>query len=272
MSEKMNDLIKGFNINSAGYGMIPKLVMQDRNLHAMAKAIYAYFCSYTGAGDTCFPSRKKICYDLNISSDTFTKHLKNLVSAGYVKVEQIKENGRFSYNLYTLNDTILPCPKISDTEKTGSGKLVTKSNSIKNNKENKNNIKKERKIIKERNDEKLENKKQDTENLYLEKKETMKSFNDLIDSYTTNQQLRAELKEHLKVRKTKKALKNHALELSLKELNRIASSDEEKIAIVQNSIIGGWTKFYELKPDEKKRLKDKPSYNLDDYEDYDIFS
>lgn len=88
MSNDNRDLIKGFNINSLGYGMIPKSVMQDRNLHAMAKAIYAYFCSYTGAGNTCFPTRSKICYDLNISSDTFSKHLKNLVSAGYVKAEK----------------------------------------------------------------------------------------------------------------------------------------------------------------------------------------
>jgi|GEM_PF-1694181 len=104
-------------------------------------------------------------------------------------------------------------------------------------------------------------------------KENIKTFNEIIDSYTTNQQLRNELKEHLKTRKRKKAaLSNRAIELSLEELDRIASSDEEKIAIVQNSIVGGWTSFYPLKPDEKKRLKDTPSYNLEDYEDFDIFS
>lgn len=116
MTTNMRDLIKGFDINSAGYGIIPKLVMLDRDLHVTAKAIYAYFCSYTGAGDTCFPSRKEICYDLNISFETFTKHLKTLITSGYVKVEQIKENGRFSHNLYTLSSSIWPCTECKNKD------------------------------------------------------------------------------------------------------------------------------------------------------------
>lgn len=133
----MSDKLKIEGINSAGFGIIPKLVMQDRELSIVAKAIYSYFRSYTGTGDSCFPTRKKICYDLNISNDTFSKHLKNLVRFGYVKVEQIKENGRFSHNVYTISDTISPCPKISDTENFGNGKLDTKNNSYKNNSINK---------------------------------------------------------------------------------------------------------------------------------------
>ena len=72
MEAKERDFIKGFSINSAGYGIIPKLVMMDRDLHVTAKAIYAYFCSYTGAGDTCFPSRKKIDFFFNF----FVKYLR----------------------------------------------------------------------------------------------------------------------------------------------------------------------------------------------------
>ena len=155
MDANTRDLIKGFSINSAGYGIIPKLVMIDRDLHVTAKAIYAYFCSYTGAGDTCFPSRKKICYDLNIAFETFSKHLKTLITSGYIKVEQIKENGKFSHNLYTLCDSILPCTEKTDTENSVFGKLDTINNIYKNNSNNKNNsisIKKE--IYKERNGEK----------------------------------------------------------------------------------------------------------------------
>ena len=157
MDANTRDLIKGFSINSAGYGIIPKLVMIDRDLHVTAKAIYAYFCSYTGAGDTCFPSRKKICYDLNIAFETFSKHLKTLITSGYIKVEQIKENGKFSHNLYTLCDSILPCTEKTDTENSVFGKLDTINNIYKNNSNNKNNsisIKKE--IYKERNGEKWE--------------------------------------------------------------------------------------------------------------------
>lgn len=101
------DQIKGLKINSAGYGTIPKLVMQDRNLNVYSKAIYAYFCSYTGAGDTCFPSRDKICYDLNISRGAYQKYLKALIERGYVTAEQQKtENGGFSHNVYTVKDIV----------------------------------------------------------------------------------------------------------------------------------------------------------------------
>lgn len=134
-----DDRIQGFKINSAGYGTIPKAVMQDRNLNISAKALYAYFCSFTGAGDTCFPTRKKICLDLGISNDTLGKQLRQLVDNGYILVEQIKENGRFSHNVYTLPSEILPLPKFSDTEKTGNGIIGNGDLDTKNNNNFKNN-------------------------------------------------------------------------------------------------------------------------------------
>lgn len=103
-------------------------------------------------------------------------------------------------------------------------------------------------------------------------KENIKSFNELIDNYTPNEQLRKELKEHLKVRKNKKAaLTNRAIELSLKKLDDLASNDAEKIKMVQNAIMSGWTTFYPLKADEKKKMGTRPSYNMNSYESHNIF-
>lgn len=85
--------------------------MQDTNLPIIAKVIYAYFCSYTGAGNTCFPSKKKICFDLQINPSTYKKYTKVLVENGYLRVEQIRENDKFARNLYTLVDTIAPQSK-----------------------------------------------------------------------------------------------------------------------------------------------------------------
>lgn len=93
-----------------------------------------------------------------------------------------------------------------------------------------------------------------------------KTFDQLIEEYTTNEELRQELKEHLKVRKQKKAaLTNRAIELSLSKLDKIAADDYEKIKIVQNAIMSGWTGFFPLKPDEKKTMK-KPNYDIEAYE------
>lgn len=98
-------------------------------------------------------------------------------------------------------------------------------------------------------------------------KENVKSFNELIDNYTPNEQLRKELKEHLKVRKNKKAaLTNRAIELSLKKLDDLASNDAEKIQMVQNAIMSGWTTFYPLKADERQKMGGNASYDIRRYE------
>lgn len=135
------DKLKLDGIFANGYGIIPKAVMCDPALSVGAKALYSYFCSYAGAGDSCFPSQSIICRDLNISAGSFAKYLKALTDGGYIDVEQKKENGRFSHNVYhILHDispppcTKLPYPKISDTEKTVYQNLETKNNSLKINK------------------------------------------------------------------------------------------------------------------------------------------
>lgn len=88
------------------------------------------------------------------------------------------------------------------------------------------------------------------------KKETKQSFDSLIDSYTENEILRTELKNHLAVRKQKKgALTNRAIELELKKLDNLTSNDFEKIDIVQQSIERGWTGFFPLK--EKRKESDE---------------
>ena len=136
----MEDIIKGAAINSKGYGIIPKLVMQDRDLSITAKAIYAYLASYSGNGDSCFPSRDRVCYDLGIGKDTFIKHLVLLKDKGYVTVLQMKENGRFSHNIYTLNSEILPCTEIKDTENSDTAVKDTNNNSININSINNNSV------------------------------------------------------------------------------------------------------------------------------------
>ena len=115
------------------------MIMQDKKLHITAKAIYAYLASFAGAASSCYPSRGKICSDLGISGDTFTKYLKQLTDCGYLIVAQEKEQGRFSHNVYTLPDMISPLPIESDTEASGSGGIVNNNNSPKSNRNSKKN-------------------------------------------------------------------------------------------------------------------------------------
>lgn len=318
--QNMNDRVKVRGMNGAGFGIIQKSVMQNRELHVTAKAIYAYFSSFVGGGNSCFPSRSKICYDLDISKDTLTKYLNNLISCGYLEIEQSTEGGKFSHNVYTLCDPDWPprkrentvsenfrhgdatvgnrapkkeissfCQEITVSENSVSDNLGTKNNSYKNN-----NIKKEKKVKrkKERKEVSQQVESVKKENLDFEKNQVSdsaingkkisdskksKTFNQLIEEYTQNEELRKELKEHLKVRKLKKAaLTDRAVELSLSELDKIAGADYEKIQIVRNSIMNGWTGFFPLKKDEHNRLMNslsqhKPSYDLKAYESFNVF-
>ena len=91
------------------------------------------------------------------------------------------------------------------------------------------------------------------------------SFDVLIDSYTENENLRFELKEHLKTRKAKKAtLTNHAIELSLRKLDKLAGDDDTKIRIVQASIEHGWTAFFPLRENTSApgKVKNAPLNNF----------
>lgn len=116
MVKQSKDIIQVQGINSLGYGIIPKMAMQDKRLTIQAKAIYSYFCSYAGAGKTAFPGRKKIITELGISKDSYYKHFKLLKDCGYIEAYQEKdENGIFCRNVYTLVESI-PCPKKQDTE------------------------------------------------------------------------------------------------------------------------------------------------------------
>lgn len=156
-TDKLANILEVKGIHAKGFGTIPKIVMQDRRLKPTAKAIYAYFCSYAGAGSTAFPSVNKIIYDLNMNKDTYYKHLDVLKDCGYVTVTPNRAEGnKFDNNIYTLifnpvakvaEEEKKPCPKksetgkkpfpkISDTEKSDTNII---NNTINNNINNNNN-------------------------------------------------------------------------------------------------------------------------------------
>lgn len=103
MSEEFKDLLKVEGINFKGFGIIPKLIMFDRNLSLEAKAIYAYFASYAGNGTSSFPGRDYILKQLKMSKDAYYRHYNQLINEGYIRVERNKtEDGVFANNIYTL--------------------------------------------------------------------------------------------------------------------------------------------------------------------------
>lgn len=111
--DNFRDILITEGVNSKGFGTISKLVMLDRKLTIQAKAIYAYFCSYAGGGSQPFPSVERILGDLDISEDTYYKHLRFLKAYGYIVVEQRKNGkGTFLSNIYTLSSHPVANPEM----------------------------------------------------------------------------------------------------------------------------------------------------------------
>lgn len=109
------------------------------------------------------------------------------------------------------------------------------------------------------NEPQLSTKEQSTDKSSTNKKKesTRAGYDEIIADYTENGELRSSLMEFVKMRKMmKKPLTDRALSLLLtskKGLDGLASTDAEKIDIVQQSIMRGWMGFFPLKDREAKK-------------------
>lgn len=216
-----------------GFGILPKSIMLDTNISLQAKGVFAYLVTYAGNGNTAFPKRETIMYHLGIGKDSLTKYLKELKDRGYLEVNQVKsETGRFAHNIYKL----IPYPKLSDTVSSDTVKPTTNINSslIKTNK-------KERK-----------------------KEET---YNDIISSYTSNDDLIDALIEFIKMRKNiKSPMTNRALKLLLTNLDKLTDNETTKIDILNQSILNNWKGVFPLKDNMPKISNNIPRYDKNGFE------
>jgi hypothetical protein len=116
MAIEESDQLKQYpdSVLEKGFGVVGKIVMQDRRLSVTSKAIYSYICTF---GNVAFPGRDKICYDLQINKGTYSKHLKDLVIYGYLSVKQQRSSqNMFQHNVYMVNSVPKPCIKKPYTE------------------------------------------------------------------------------------------------------------------------------------------------------------
>lgn len=253
MTESMEVKYNKNSILRAGYGIIPKVVMRDKNLSIEAKAIYAYLTAFAGDKKTCYPSRDLMCEELGISINRFTKHLKTLKESGYIKVERIKSGNLKAKNIYEIiMDERDRCINFRDIEnKYHENKDIeneyleneyTNNNSLNNNSLNNNSV----------------------NNNSINKKEKKKKKTDLdilINEYTSNSFLQETIIDFMKMRKSiKKPVTERALKGILNKLDRLATTDDIKIKILENSIENCWRGVFPLKDNFS-------NYNSNKYQD-----
>lgn len=89
-----------------------------------------------------------------------------------------------------------------------------------------------------------------------ERKSKSKSYDEQITEYTENEELQNALKAFIQMRSfIKKPMTEYALKLMLKKLDEIGNTDDEKIAILNQSITNNWQGIFPLKDGNTKREK-----------------
>ncbi|MCD7950575.1 MAG: helix-turn-helix domain-containing protein [Erysipelotrichaceae bacterium] len=87
------------------------------------------------------------------------------------------------------------------------------------------------------------------------KKDVSLTYDDLISEYTQNTQLIETLHEFIKMRNLINAkLSNHALKILFTRLDNIAKDDDEKIKILEESILNNWKGVFPIKNKEKQNV------------------
>lgn len=99
----------------------------------------------------------------------------------------------------------------------------------------------------------------------VSKKAKSESFDSIIDSYTQSEDLRNALLEFVKMRqRIKKPMTNYALTLLTKKLDKLATSADMKLDILNQSIVKGWQDVYPLKSAGKQQANDDRFYAPND--------
>lgn len=279
---------------------IPKEVWLDTDLNALDKIILVEIDSLDSEERGCFASNKYLAEFCQCSESKVSRSISKLTKFGYVSVKSFNGRCRVLKSLLKNVQGSLGkkarqlCEQGSlgnnprqPRQKAEADSAKKQANNIDNNIDNNKERKKERKkFFQKAESDKKENldfeKNQVSDSAVNGKKvsdsKKSKTFDQLIEEYTSNEELRKELKEHLKTRKLKKgALTDRGVKLSLQKLDNLASNDQEKILIVQNAIMNGWTGFFPLKKDEHNRMlnslpQHKPNYDIEAYKAMDIFS
>lgn len=111
-TQDKNIMFTALDLMSSGVVSRRSLFIQTENVFinnprytVYEKMVYLNLCTYAGRHTMCFPSQETIAKDLGITRMMTSKVLKKLQELGGIYiVNQVKENGRKTSNLYFLAD------------------------------------------------------------------------------------------------------------------------------------------------------------------------
>jgi DNA-binding transcriptional regulator YhcF (GntR family) len=219
------------------FAVIPADVRYDKTLSASEKLFYAEIVALTHKDGRCWASRRYFADLYGVDERTISRWTTKLAERGYIEVRVIRnaQKAILRRNIalkvfHTPSDKNVPtygqkCPYPSD-------KNVAENNTSNNNKVSKVNAR------------------------------PVENFDSIIESATESSELREALIEFVKFRKLiKKPMTNKALELIISKLNKIATTDRERVEIINQSIERGWAGVFALKSDEPQARSYQPQVN-----------
>lgn len=233
------------------YTVISNYHFQEKDMSLKAKGLLSLMLSLPDDWDYSISGLVAICKESKTSIQSTLKELEEFGYLARTRVQNSKGQFEYIYDIFEKPQEKKPRPENLCTDNQCTENMPQLNTNKQNTKEL--NTKDIKKVSKACEDEKPAPDKN-------------KSFDSIIDDYTENEDLRSELKEHLKTRKSKKAaMTNRAIELSLGKLDKLSNNDTEKIQIVQNAIMNGWTTFYPLKDEQssKSTSGNSPRKNYD---------
>lgn len=224
------------NDKTSYYAVIPGNVRYDKRLRANEKLLYGEITALTNSKGYCWASNKYFADLYNVTTQAVSKWISHLKEYGYIDISLTYKSGTKEIEnriikIVSTNDSEVSTNDlevstndlgVSTNDSEGYQQKIKDNNTVINNTSNKKKVSKS------------------------------ESYDDLIESYTDDDDLRQSLKAFIQMRKLiKKPLTNYALKLILNKLDKMSTDSKTKTAIVNQSVEHSWQGVFPLKDSDR---------------------
>jgi len=226
----MSKITVNRNVN---YTNIDNTILQSKTLSFKAKGLFAYMWSLPNDWDYSINGLYSCSKD---GRDSIRSAINELETAGYLVRKKIRTgNGKFQSNEYTLIDI----PNASSSQQSPLTENPLTENPLT---ENPTMEKPLTENPRQQSNKKQNNKKE------INNKQNNKEKKEDIVFFPDDSELNSAFKDFVEFRRLKKSpLTDRAIELCIKKLDTIGSTNAERIEIINTSIERGWTGLFALK-------------------------
>lgn len=239
------------NTDGFAFLMIPQVVAQDDRLKGNEKLLYGHIFSLTKKEGYCWATNEYLSDLMGVSKDCISRYITHIIELGYLErvVVKDKNSGQITCRkLYIKNMFAVPDEEEPEEEKTEESSRSNDQPSIPN----------DQGVLVKRSIPSIPNDQGGIGQTVGEN-----NITEYITEYINNKSMRPRVRDALiqfcdmrlemEKRDKRKPFTVSAFKLIVQRLDQIANTDEEKIAILNNSVMNNWQGVFPLKGGEKAR-------------------